>query len=138
VARFEGPDHDQPEHTVNAASGTRPARFRRNGTPPDHVSAPAVRAPVPEADLVVVLAWTSVATLMGGGCARGAYPVLDVDGTVVGVLDLADLARHPELHDQLAGQVCMPPTATHPLVNNLVLDNGRLVGVRLPSARGAL
>jgi hypothetical protein len=85
---------------------------------------------VPEPDVLVVLAWRPVASLLTGGRARGAYPVLDADGTVVGVLDLAELACRPDLHDLLAAQACTPATPAHPLVQNLVLDNGRLVGVR--------
>jgi hypothetical protein len=80
--------------------------------------------------VLVVLAWRPVASLLTGGHARGAYPVLESDGTVVGVLDLAELASRPDLHDRLAAQVCAPATPAHPLLQNLVLDNGRLVGVR--------
>jgi hypothetical protein len=126
-ATFHDPDDDRPEHTVNTASGTRTARFRRSTT------LPAQRVPaadVPEPDVLVVLAWRPVASLLTGGHARGAYPVLESDGTVVGVLDLAELASRPDLHDRLAAQVCAPATPAHPLLQNLVLDNGRLVGVR--------
>ena len=90
-------------------------------------------------DLVVVLAWTSVASLIPG-CRPGAvYPVLDASGALVGTLDLGATARRPDLHDRLAGDVCTPVDARSVLgpqdrvvperLPGLVLDQGRLIGI---------
>lgn len=89
-------------------------------------------------DVVVVPAWMAVASLVAGRHVHGCYPVLDADGTVVGILDLAAVAAHPERLGEPAGNLCVPCSATHPLLRTLVLENGRLVGIRpgtpLPSA----
>lgn len=75
---------------------------------------------------VVVPSWIAVASLVAGSRTTGRYPVLDAHGVLVGTLDLAVLAGRPELHDRLAGEVCLPLDGQ--VNSSLVVGNGRLFG----------
>ena len=78
------------------------------------------------ADLVVVPSWFGVSSFVCGPWVSGRYPVVDPRGVLVGILDLAALAARPELHDRLAGEVCVPLVGD--LDPGLVVEDGRLIG----------
>lgn len=104
-------------------------------------------ADVMQRDVVVIPAWTTVdAITFRAGSLRRAYPVVDVSGAPIGVLDPAALGDLSACSGVTAAEMCIPLRGLHVLspdeqapedaqssptdhLPSLVVENGRLVGV---------